>query len=138
MVLPDTNIWADYLRRGQRGQSWALDGLLEAGEVLVCGPVVAELLVRTPANRRAELWQMLSGLPWADVGRDQWRRVGEIGASVRERGATVALTDLEIAVAAVEAGAALWTRDSDFEPIAAILPTLRFFTPPPAGAGINL
>jgi predicted nucleic acid-binding protein len=68
-------------------------------------------------------------LPWVDLRRPEWRRVGHVGALLRERGATVALTDIEIAVAAEAADAALWTFDSDFQRIAAVMPNLRFFAP---------
>jgi len=91
----------------------------------VCGPVVAELLAGVVATRRDELWQLLAGLPWADLGRPEWRRVGDVAGAMRRSGTTVALTDVEIAVAAVTAGAELWSRDSDFDRIAGVLPELR-------------
>lgn len=93
----------------------------------MCGPVAAELVAGTAQRQRAALWELLAGLSWSDIGRAQWRRVGEAAAALRDRGASVPLTDVEIAVAAVEAGASLWTRDRDFDRIAAALPELRRF-----------
>jgi predicted nucleic acid-binding protein len=101
--------------------------MLRRHEVVVCGPVAAELLVGTPASSRTELWTLLSGLTWAELGAAQWRRVGEVGAALRERGTLVPLTDVEIAVAAAAAGAELWSDDAHFDRIGAVMPELRRF-----------
>ena len=124
-VLPDTSIWVDYLRKGEAGTAWALDELLRTRAVVICGPVVAELLSGARRNDRPDLWALFQGLPWAPLERNEWRRVGEVAAALHEHGMTAALTDVEIAVSAVSAGAALWTRDSDFERIGQVLPELR-------------
>jgi predicted nucleic acid-binding protein len=128
-VLADTAVWAEYLRRGKGSKSGRLDDLLVAGEVLVCGPVVAELLAGAKSADRGRLWLLLAGLPWADLGPVQWQSVGETAARLRHSGEAVALTAVEIAVAAVDSSARLWTRDSDFERIRGVLPALRFFDP---------
>jgi predicted nucleic acid-binding protein len=91
--------------------------------------VLAELLAGAPAERRADLWHALEALPWAELGRVEWRRVGELAHDLRMSGASLPLTDLEIAVAAVSAGASLWTRDDDFERIRSALPQLELVSP---------
>jgi predicted nucleic acid-binding protein len=128
-VLADTSVWVDYLNRGRESKAGRLDHLLTAGEVVVCGPVVAELLAGAKAADRNKLWLLLMGLPWADLGPLQWQNVGEAAARLRERGETVALTDIEIAVAALDSSAQLWTRDADFKRIGRVLAGLRFFEP---------
>jgi predicted nucleic acid-binding protein len=125
MVLPDTSVWVDYLRAGTSGAAAALDGLLEEEAVVVCGPVLAELLAGTPADRKDSLWHALEALPWADLDRAAWRRVGEVAQALRAAGISVPLTDVEIAVAAALAGASLWTRDDDFERVRGVLPELE-------------
>lgn len=128
-VLVDTSIWVEYLRRGKESKAARLDGLLVAGDVVACGPVVAELLAGVKSPDRGRLWLLLTGLPWADLGPVQWQSVGETAARLRERGETVALTDIEIAVAAVDSSSRLWTRDSDFRRVRGVLPALQFFDP---------
>lgn len=124
-VLADTSVWVDYLRHGTNGSAAELDALLAAGDVVLCGPVAAELLSGIAETGREELWQLLAGLRWAELGRAEWRRVGDVAAALRRSGTTVALTDIEIAVAAVGADALLWSRDSDFDRVAGALPDLR-------------
>jgi predicted nucleic acid-binding protein len=89
--------------------------------------VAAEILAGAAERHRGELWQLLSGLPWADLGRTEWRRVGEVAANLRGAGSPVALTAIEIAVAAVAIGARLWSRDGDFDRIGAVLDRLERF-----------
>ncbi|MGC2190839.1 MAG: PIN domain-containing protein [Candidatus Dormiibacterota bacterium] len=124
-VLPDTSVWVTFLRDGSAGRAAALDGLLASHEVVVCGPVVAELLAGARSVQRSELRAALITLPWVDLGRREWQQVGELAARLRELGDSVPLTDLEIAVAAGSGGALLWSWDSDFERVRAVLPELR-------------
>lgn len=128
-VLADTSIWVEYLRRGEESPAARLDNLLVAGEIVVCGPVVAELLAGAKSADRGRLWLLLTGLPWADLGPVQWQSVGEAAARLRDRGEAVALTDIEIAVAAVDSSSRLWTQDSDFQRVRGVMPGLQFFDP---------
>lgn len=128
-VLADSSVWIEFLRRGEGVEAEAFRGLLRRGELVVCGPVVAELLTGTPGEQRFDLWKRLAGLPWANLGRDEWRLVGEVSAQLHEAGSTVPLTDIEIAVAAQSLDAALWTKDADFDRIASALSGLRRFEP---------
>ncbi len=127
-VLADTSIWVEYLRKGIRGEAAELDRLLQADAVIVCGPVIAELIAGTPRADREELWLGVGGLPWVDLDHDGWRAVGGVAAALRAKGKTVALTDIMIAVICMAADAALWTHDSDFERIRSVEPRLRLHT----------
>ena len=128
-VLADTSVWVDYLRKGRASEAARLDDLLVAGEIVVCGPVVAEILAGAKAEDRNKLWVLFAGLPWADLGPVQWQSVGEVAGRLRERGEMTALTDIEIAVAAVESSSRVWTYDADFQRIEGVLTALRFFEP---------
>ncbi len=128
-VLADTSIWIEYLRRGTRGEAARLDALMSTNELLVCGPVVAELMAGTSDTNRADVWRSLAGLPWADLGREEWYLVGVVSARLREQGRPAALTDIEIAVSAKQAEASLWTSDSNFDRIGEALGGIRRFSP---------
>ena len=128
-VLLDTSIWIDYLRGIDPAVVDRVDGYLDRESVLMCGPVIAQLLAGTPPEDREEVWLALGHLPWADLNREAWRRVGELAHDLRQTGTSVPLTDLAIAVAAVIAEAELWSRDADFERIGTALPTLTLHAP---------
>lgn len=128
-VLPDTSVWVNFLRIGPDGPAGELDRLLDRREVVVCGPVAAELLAGADENRRDELRQLLASLPWADIDRARWGEVGSLVARLRATGRSVALTDIEIAVAAMGAAASVWTFDANFDRIAEQLPELHRFEP---------
>ena len=128
-VLPDTSVWVEYLRLGTEGPAGDLDRLLGDEAVVVCGPVLAELLAGTALEDRDELWHALATLPWAELDRDAWRRVGEVAFALRQAGLSLPLTDIEIGVACAGSGAALWTRNADFERLHAHLPSLQLYSP---------
>jgi predicted nucleic acid-binding protein len=129
-VLPDTSIWVDFLRHGTAGPATALDGLLAEGSIVVCGPVLSELLVGTHPEDHDELWTSVGSLPWADIDREGWKAIGEVGSRLRKRGHSLPLTDLMIAVAAATSNSALWSRDQDFAAIAEVYPRLELFPAP--------
>ncbi|MDP9343806.1 MAG: PIN domain-containing protein [Actinomycetota bacterium] len=124
-LLPDASVWVDYLRGRDPSTVAALDSYLERESVFVCGPVVAELLAGTAPAQREEVWLAIGSLPWADLDRTAWRKVGEVASDMRRAGVSVPLTDVVIAIATVRSEAELWTRDRDFERIRQALPTLR-------------
>ncbi|MCZ7587530.1 MAG: PIN domain-containing protein [Gaiella sp.] len=123
-VLPDTSVWIDFFR-GTDPAARELGRLLAGEPPPICGPILAELVAGTPADRREDVWLALAGLPFVDLDREAWTLAGELAYDLRRAGETVPLVDLLIAVAAVRANAALWTRDRDFLRVARVLPELR-------------
>ena len=123
-VLPDTSVWIDYFR-GVDPAATELDRLLADEPPVICGPILAELVAGLVPERRGEVWLALSSLPFVELGRDAWTLAGELAHALRGQGANVPLLDLLIAVAAVRGDAALWTRDTDLDRIAGVLPDLR-------------
>jgi Predicted nucleic acid-binding protein, contains PIN domain len=115
VVLPDTSIWVAFLRAGSSELTNELERLLDRNEVVVCGPVLAELIAGARAPDRPALLSTLGALPWADLGRREWQSVGLLAAELRGSGQVLPLTDVEIAVAAQAASAVLWTADRDFD-----------------------
>lgn len=106
-----------------------LQPALERGDLVVCGPVVAELVAGTPETDRARLRDLLLGLRWVELSRDDWTLVGSLAGKLRGRGEKLALTDIEIAVAAISSNTELATHDADFDRIAAIEPKLKLTQP---------
>ncbi len=123
MILVDSSLWIDYLRGRPSAAVDALDERLAARDVLMCGPVAAELLAGEQPGERMRLWELFSAMPWADLDRADYFAAGDAAALLRDQGRTVALYDVLIAAAA-SGRAALWTRDRDFERIAEVLEPL--------------
>lgn len=132
LVLPDTSIWISFLRAGSAELTSRLERHLDGDEIVVCGPVVAELIGGARPADRQVLLSVLAALPWADLGRRDWHSVGLLAAELRGRGQVLALTDVEIAVAAHSAGAVLWTADRDFERLGEVLEGLELRLEPPS------
>lgn len=124
MIVADTSVWIEYLRRGQAGWAWELDELLARGELMMCGPVLAELVAGVPGERRSDYAVRLRALPWSDLDRGGWLRAGLVRGDLRRSGFTASLIDVLIAVSAARAGAALWTADAAHERITAAMSDL--------------
>ena len=112
MILVDTSVWIEHLRRG----SPELSAVLERGEVLMHPFVIGEIACGNLANRD-EVLGLLSRLPFVSVATDDetllfieerrlmGRGIGYIDAHLL---AAVTLTD----------GARLWTRDKRLAAVA--------------------
>ncbi len=129
MVLPDTSVWIPYFRSSSGLDGDHLEALIEEREVAVCGPVLAELLAGAGETQREAVLDTVGGLPFADLRRADWEKVGAVARRLRESGQTLPLTDLAIAVAAARAGHLLWSLDGDFERIATALDELELYAP---------
>jgi predicted nucleic acid-binding protein len=127
MVLPDTSVWIPYFRNGGGTEGDRLEALVEAGEVAICGPVLAELSAGAGEAQRTSIVDTVGDLPLAELDRASWQEVGAVARRLRQAGQSMPLTDLAIAVAAARAGHALWSFDSDFERIAPALDGLELY-----------
>lgn len=78
----DTNVLLAVLG-GESRAVWVAEQLDQAPDLLVCGPVVAELWPTLP---EAERWLTATGvqIEW-DLGREAWRRVGALHADYARR-----------------------------------------------------
>ena len=126
-VLPDTSIWVEFFR-GENPFADELERLLTEETVLLCGPIVAELVAGAPPERRPDLSLALGSLPLVALDYAAWRKAGEAAHDLDRLGRAVPLIDLIIGVASVTAEATLWTRDRDFERVRDVLPALELYS----------
>lgn len=129
MVLPDTSVWIPYFRSASGAEGDRLEALIEEGEVAICGPVFAELLGGAGDAQRSSIVDTVGDLPWAELDHGSWLDIGAVASRLRQRGETLPLTDLAIAVAAARASHALWSFDTDFERIIPALGGLELYRP---------
>jgi len=104
MLLVDTSVWSDHLRRHDA----ALARLLEAGEVLVHPFIIGEIACGL-FPRRAETLALLSALPAAPL-----LGLSEVLGFIERHalaGRGVGFVDIHLLASARVAGAKVWTRD---------------------------
>lgn len=104
MILVDSSVWVDHLRRGEEG----LVNSLKEGEVLIHDLVIEELACGSLARRR-EFLGLLHSLP-----RAPWAAHSEFLHFVEMEGLHgkgIGAVDAHLLAAARLAGARLWTKD---------------------------
>ena len=115
MILADTSIWVDHLRR----DDGALRDFLEAGAVLMHPFVIGEIALGSLRDRHAVL-APFHRLPRSAVATDA--EVSLLIETGRLHGRGIGYVDAHLLAAArLTADAALWTRDRRLSAIAAEL-----------------
>jgi len=119
MILVDTSVWIDHLRKGDA----ALTAVLEGGQVLMHPFVLGELACGNLSNR-VGLLALLRDLPPAPVATDD-EALGFIDRHAL-MGRGIGYIDVHLlASAALAAPTRLWTRDKHLAKVAVHL-NLRF------------
>jgi predicted nucleic acid-binding protein len=118
MVIADTSVWIPFFNRPDSREKATLDLLIDADEVALVGVVLAEVLqgCRTPSERET-LSEALSALPYFEVTSSTWIRTGDLSAQLLRKGVTLPLSDLLIAVLAIEHGCRVYSLDTHFKKI---------------------
>lgn len=104
MIVVDTSVWVDHLRRGNS----RLTALLDGGLVLVHPFVVGELALGR-LKRRAEVLGLLEEMPRAEAGSHD--EALEFVARHDLAGSGVGWVDIHLLVSAALSRASLWTLD---------------------------
>ena len=119
-------MWIPFFTRPSLLASQQVSRLIDEGAVVLCGPVVAELLQGLPLKQERELLlERLSPFPYVEVTRETWQKAGMLGCQLRERGLTVPLSDALVAALVQQYDLQLFTLDSHFDSI----PRLARFKP---------
>jgi predicted nucleic acid-binding protein len=115
VILVDTSVWVEHLRKG----SPRLVAVLDRGDVLMHPFVLGELACGTLRNRR-EVLQLLGDLPAAAVATE--RDALEFIERRALMGRGIGYVDVHLlASVALGSGARLWTRDRRLALVAAEL-----------------
>ena len=114
MVLVDTSVWIDHLRRA----NGRLTELLNDSKVLMHPFVVGELALGM-LRQRSEVLALLGTMPRAPVASD-----AEVLQFIERRGLVgqgLGLVDVHLLASAVLGGIALWSHDKRLNVVAAAL-----------------
>ncbi|MCB0340564.1 MAG: type II toxin-antitoxin system VapC family toxin, partial [Bdellovibrionales bacterium] len=117
MILADTSVWVDHLRRANK----AFVELLEDGDVATHPFVVGELACGSLKNRKTIL-DLLQDLPEVDVASHN--EVIELIESRKLMGKGIGWIDAHLLAAALISGTPLWTADKKLRTISAALGVL--------------
>ncbi len=111
MVLVDTSVWIDHLRRGIT----LLGDLLSSGQVTTHQFVIGELACGNLSNRE-EILTLLSSLPTVKIAThsEALHLVEEQGLS----GSGLGWIDIHLLASALLSGVALWTVDRKLKAVA--------------------
>ena len=114
MILVDTSVWIDHLRKGNA----RLRSLLVANAVLTHPFVVGELACRT-LQARAAILEYLQELPAAVIA--DHREASSLLENERLQGRGIGWIDVHLLASARLSGARLWTLDESLSAVAASL-----------------
>ncbi|MFO0981370.1 MAG: PIN domain-containing protein [Planctomycetota bacterium] len=120
MICVDTSVWIEALRTRTSREATELFRLLDRDEVVLAAPVRIEILSGTRPRDYANIRRVLTALPVLIPTPATWQRIDEwIDPTVRA-GDRFGVADLLIAAIAAENDALLWSKDSDFDRMAAL------------------
>ena len=95
-----------------------MDSLLASGEISLVGFVALELLQGARASDEFDaLRERLDGLGFLDSDKDTWFMAGRLANELKRQGRTIPLSDLIIAVVAIQHDEPLLTTDRHFEAV---------------------
>lgn len=114
MIVVDTSVWVTALRSAAGPEPAILAQLLDADEVGLAAPVRVELLAGVSPKDRAALKRALSALPLLYPTDDTWRLLDKWTEKTSKAGQHFGFGDLLVGALAAEAGALVWSLDSDF------------------------
>lgn len=104
MILVDTSVWIDHLRRGDRRLATLLDE-----EQVCCHPFVIGELACGNLHNRDEILGLLGALPRAEPADEP--DVHHLVDARRLWGRGLGWVDMHLLAASLLAGCTLWTRD---------------------------
>jgi len=113
MIAADTSTWVAYLQ-GEAGEDVRLlDETLQNWQVVMVPVVLTELFSdpKLPAN----VAKLLGEIPQMEIETGFWERAGVLRANMLAKRRKARLGDALIAQSCLDRGAALITRDKDFE-----------------------
>lgn len=116
MLIADTSVWIDFQRDPQSEVGQELDRLLAAGEVVMVGPVLTEIIQGSRSVNELEFFATrLTALPFLEATQQTWVNAGHLNHLLRQEGKLMALGDLVIASLALEHDMPLYSLDGDFD-----------------------
>jgi predicted nucleic acid-binding protein len=114
-VLVDSSFYIDRLRAGEDPFA-ELDRYADDVDPVICGVVMTEVLRGVKVRKARDRMEAIMGsMLYVPTVNAIWERVAELAWHLDRKGLGMQVTDLVIAVSALQADAAVLTFDSDFQ-----------------------
>jgi len=122
-VIADTCIWIEFFKTDSPLAN-ELEALIKNQSLYMAGIVLAELLQGVRIEKqKATILESLSILPYLEMNKANWIKTGILSAQLRQKGIALPLSDLSIAVIALDNNCQVFTTDPHFSQI----PGLRLY-----------
>jgi predicted nucleic acid-binding protein len=119
-ILVDTSVWIEYFKNNKKYVP-LIENNLNLENVLITGPVISELLHGVKGSKEYEmLSSSISAIPYIECLYEDWMETGNVLYRLREKGVSIPLTDVLIAVVAIREDALVLTQDKHFKYISGI------------------
>ncbi len=116
MVLVDTSIWIESARRdGDLACKVGLEGLVEAGEAVICGVIKFEVLAGARAQDRQRLEAGLDCIRLRRMDNSAWDFALMCAWRLRDQGHVVPWNDILIGSLSLQWGYRVYALDRHFE-----------------------
>ena len=116
MVIADSSVWIDFQRNPGSRAGRELDRLLANNEVVMVGPVLAEVLQGARSESAFVFFAShLTALSYLEMDQDTWVRAGDLNCLLKQKGEMLALGDLIISALALGNDIAVYTLNGDFD-----------------------
>ena len=114
-VLIDSSVWINYFRRGESVLAAAVDELLDAGRVVLCGMVELEIIQGLRQHERQLVESLFQALPYVETTRQDFIAAGNRLAELRQTGITIPAADGLIATLYIRHQLMLFSLDNHFD-----------------------
>lgn len=126
MILVDTSVWIESFKRRGESERTELLAILDRNELSTTGLVLAEVLQGAASEREYDdLRERLLASYFFDDNQDTWERAARLSYELRRRGEETPLSDIVIAMVALENELEVYSNDLHFDRI----PGLRRYIP---------
>ncbi len=126
MVIADTSVWINAQRVPESSNSREFWRLFDRREIVMVGPVFAELLQGSRTQREFDtLLNRFDALDYLEANRETWQIVARIRRHLSKRGCMIGFSDTITGALSIQYDLPLFTLDGGFERI----PDLRLYEP---------
>ena len=118
MVIADTSAWIAFQTKPDSKFGREFDSLLAGDEIVMVGPVLAELLQGARSDDEFSFFaERLGALAFLEVDQDTWIRAGQLNYQLRARGRVISMADLIVSALAIQHGIPVYTSTRDYQEV---------------------